>query len=447
MLYFGVDIKLDGDSMMLKKRFKRIILPIATCCSVFIMSATPSFADSVTMYEDVISLNGTTSSTPYGFVDNSTTYMPLYYVIQLLNSIGISNSWNGSSGVWSLTNNSASNVTPLNQVKNEQQIDINGVFYAGMQSLIATDPSSDVKTTYVPIYYIIQVLNLLNINNSWNGIERIWSITTQNPTNGNNSTNTTTSNYGNSNNGINSNNGTNSNDGVQNVQNLIDTAQNQANTVIDDDSALNSDYNNIVDDTNTIKSDYQGTLNDFNTMSNDIQSLNTDAQNGYDINSDAQSVYSDSQGIVSDSQSSLSDVKLINQDLQTIKKDAAQLQNDNNAFNNTNAQLPSEDQITLNPTTQAWYKNYVSNLTNEVQYGNSILSQQQQIVDESLQDAQNTEKFASTYQPSEYSYSYNYDPSSNYSNSDNSNPLVGAIDIIGSIAQGSWNIFNTLIGN
>lgn len=159
---------------------KRILFSSIAFGSLIAITPSTTFADTVSMYENVITVNGQTDSTPYGFVDQGTTYMPLYYVIQVLKSLGITNYWNGLTGIWSLTNHSLTTFTPLNQIQNEQQIQINGSFFVGMKTLIATDPSTGVNTTYVPIYDIIQVLNLFKINNNWNGSLREWTINSTN---------------------------------------------------------------------------------------------------------------------------------------------------------------------------------------------------------------------------------------------------------------------------
>lgn len=155
-------------------------LGLSTMMGAYMMTLTPTpvaYSDTVSMTQDTINLNGAQFSTPYGFVDKGTTYMPLYYVIQLLKACGVPNSWNGRTGTWSINPTQSIAFSALNRDHVDQQIQINGQFFAGFYVLDAKEPSSSVETAFAPIYDIIQVLKSTGILNSWNGVERVWTVT------------------------------------------------------------------------------------------------------------------------------------------------------------------------------------------------------------------------------------------------------------------------------
>ena len=138
-------------------------------------------AASPSMFSTRIELNGSVLSRPTAFVANQTTYMPIYYVQQLIDKLGIHNSWNGGSTpqTWTFdTNKSVS----LNIVDKSGTVDvlINGkTVEHNVDRFVATDPSTGKGTTFVPIWYIQQILHALGIQNQWNGNSGVktWSMT------------------------------------------------------------------------------------------------------------------------------------------------------------------------------------------------------------------------------------------------------------------------------
>lgn len=100
-----------------------------------------------------------------------TTYMPIWYVIQSLNSLGIVSAWNGQQ--WSMTLPSyitvpspISNITPHT---GDKLIYINKTLVQSVPSITYTDPISGVPTTYMPIWYVMQALKTINISPKWDG--------------------------------------------------------------------------------------------------------------------------------------------------------------------------------------------------------------------------------------------------------------------------------------
>ena len=126
------------------------------------------------LHDSAIYFNGHLVTSPKAFAWNNTTYMPIYYVMQLLNTIHVQSSWNGKQ--WSLTAPSTQTINvsglPLNQPKpGQQEILLNGTPVAYVNSIDFPDPASNVDTTYMPIWYIMQALSRLQFKTaSWDGV-------------------------------------------------------------------------------------------------------------------------------------------------------------------------------------------------------------------------------------------------------------------------------------
>jgi mannosyl-glycoprotein endo-beta-N-acetylglucosaminidase len=121
-----------------------------------------------------ITVAGQTKWAPSGFVDNETAYLPLWYVQQALVKIGVQNTWDGA--VWNLTPPPGATVN-LNQIQagsGSKTISIQGKAIYHIDSITAVDPSSGVKTTYMPIWYVIQVLNRMGITSTWGN--QTWNL-------------------------------------------------------------------------------------------------------------------------------------------------------------------------------------------------------------------------------------------------------------------------------
>jgi hypothetical protein len=130
-----------------------------------------SAANRYTMIQKTIAINGQIISHPQGFVSNGTTYMPIYYVMLALDKLGIQNEWNGS--VWNLATADAVQIeNPSGSGKN--LIQTNGKTLFRVNGIVADDPSSGKSTTYMPIWYVMQVLTDIGVSNTWNGTN--WSI-------------------------------------------------------------------------------------------------------------------------------------------------------------------------------------------------------------------------------------------------------------------------------
>lgn len=169
-------------------------ITFATLASVAILAATTmpiAYASTASpkMTKAKIILNGAMFSEPYKFVGGNpqTTYMPIYYVQQLINkALNIQSSadmWNGNLKTWKL---SVSNkTTKVISNGSGTAIYINGTVIEDAPTKAAVDPSSGKPTTFMPIWYVQQLLNqVLGLNSTtdvWDGSASTptWTITTQ----------------------------------------------------------------------------------------------------------------------------------------------------------------------------------------------------------------------------------------------------------------------------
>ena len=144
-----------------------------------------AYASHPTMKRSTIEVNGTKFSSQYEFTYNGTTYMPIWYVMQVLNRIkGVSTIWNGNVHQWTIQDNKYSSSPPpkfsINAKGGQTSIFLDGENGAkNIVTLVAEDPKTHVMTTYMPIWYIQQVLNVMGFTdktNVWNGARGVWNL-------------------------------------------------------------------------------------------------------------------------------------------------------------------------------------------------------------------------------------------------------------------------------
>lgn len=126
-----------------------------------------AYAASFNMQKETIMVQNNIVSQPYGFVDSGTTYMPLWYVMQALNSIGVQNTWTGTQ--WNIQVSWTGQVFPLNAGSDSHFISINSGKFAGFKAMVTNDPSSNQPTTFIPVWYVMQALNAIDVENTWDG--------------------------------------------------------------------------------------------------------------------------------------------------------------------------------------------------------------------------------------------------------------------------------------
>ncbi|CAM3783569.1 peptidoglycan-binding protein [Alicyclobacillus pomorum] len=119
-----------------------------------------------------ISVNGLYKMTVPAIVHNNTTYVPIWYVSQALESLGFTYKWDGSH--WSLKTPSSihPNLYHVNPGRGSMEISLNGTAVYRVNGIVALD--SGHKTTFMPIWYVMQVLDRCGFSNSWDGTN--WNI-------------------------------------------------------------------------------------------------------------------------------------------------------------------------------------------------------------------------------------------------------------------------------
>src|SRR5579875_1148530 len=144
------------------------------CGAGLVLPSEVGHAATQSMRRTVIEENGQPLSAPAAFTYQKTTYMPLFYVEQLLKAMHIQNTWTGSS--WQIQAPFTVQPLPtLNKKTGPLRIEINGRTLVGdVPKQVAVDPSSGKPTTFIPIWYIQQVLSALELHSQWNGT--VWNV-------------------------------------------------------------------------------------------------------------------------------------------------------------------------------------------------------------------------------------------------------------------------------
>lgn len=154
-----------------------ISLCAGTLCAALSTVYHPGVASAATtpsLSQKAIVLNTDVVSKPYGFVVNNTTYLPIWYVMQTLDKLGIKNDWKDKN--WTLTTTDTANLTNIQPGTGSSSIYVNGHLVQKVFEISATDPASGNPTTYMPAWYVMQVLKRLHVNSNWNGT--IWQVYT-----------------------------------------------------------------------------------------------------------------------------------------------------------------------------------------------------------------------------------------------------------------------------
>lgn len=125
-----------------------------------------------------IQIDGLTYNEPYAIVSNQTTYMPIWYLMNILPELGVTSHW--ANGTWNLsyTAHTAVDTKVFTTGHSGDWIQLNGDDVARVPVIEAVDKASQSSqlTTYMPIWYVMQALNRLGITSTWNGTS--WNLQT-----------------------------------------------------------------------------------------------------------------------------------------------------------------------------------------------------------------------------------------------------------------------------
>lgn len=128
-----------------------------------------------------IIFNGKVVSNPYGIAapdpntHKLTTYMPLWYVMQALKAVGVTYTWNGHTLNVQPAATMKVDMSNLKPGTEATQLDISGTLVQTGPKMVMKDPYSHVLTTYVPIFYVMDLLNRLGVKSAWDGNN--WTMT------------------------------------------------------------------------------------------------------------------------------------------------------------------------------------------------------------------------------------------------------------------------------
>ncbi|MCF8566566.1 class A beta-lactamase-related serine hydrolase [Alicyclobacillus tolerans] len=121
-----------------------------------------------------IVLDGKPVSSETGLVVNDTTYMPIWYVADALEQVGIKNSWNGHQLKLFTPSNTAIQLKKISSGTGDMSIYVDGSLVQNVTGITYTPSSSKQPTTYMPIWYVMQVLNQIGIRSNWDGVT--WNL-------------------------------------------------------------------------------------------------------------------------------------------------------------------------------------------------------------------------------------------------------------------------------
>lgn len=102
----------------------------------------------------------------------NTTYMPIWYVMQLLKPMGITSTWDGKH--WHMTTSTKPNLSSIQAGSGNTGIYLNGTLVQNVNTVAQHDPSTNKPTTYMPIWYVMQLLKRVGLQSTWNGTT--WTV-------------------------------------------------------------------------------------------------------------------------------------------------------------------------------------------------------------------------------------------------------------------------------
>lgn len=180
-----VELQEVNPKMSRKRRLlvllRGLVAAALTACACLLPISTAA-AGTFPTYMKQITLSGTTFSKPYGFAYRGTTYLPIWYVMQLANALHIQNKWNGQTRIWNFTDTAYQGAvqSPRTLAANAMAIFVGGQpVFQNLPRIVSQDPRTGYLTTYMPVYFIMQLFTHLGFANTWNGTQ--WNVQTPPP--------------------------------------------------------------------------------------------------------------------------------------------------------------------------------------------------------------------------------------------------------------------------
>ena len=153
----------------MKKRIFSLVASSVLLAAVGLQVSTAHASTTYPVKRDGIAVDGQSVSLPYGLVADGTTYMPIYYLMDGLNKVGIHSMWNGATLQLSTPATTHVNLEGINPGHGNMNIVVDGRLVQNVSGITYVDPASGKPTTYMPIWYVMQVLNRIGIRSNWNG--------------------------------------------------------------------------------------------------------------------------------------------------------------------------------------------------------------------------------------------------------------------------------------
>ncbi|MCL6549081.1 MAG: peptidoglycan-binding protein, partial [Alicyclobacillus sp.] len=127
-----------------------------------------------------ISFQGKVISRPYAFTAYGTTYAPIWYLMNLLRSLGVQCTWDKTKLDLLVPKSMPLDLTGVHLGSGAGQpslslICMNGTPVARVRAIPYPDPYTRRATVYMPIWYLQQALKRVNIQYHWDG--QNWSMT------------------------------------------------------------------------------------------------------------------------------------------------------------------------------------------------------------------------------------------------------------------------------
>lgn len=152
---------------MKKKRVKyAAVLLATTVLTMGFPAVLGEKAFAATGNQKTIEVNSQQIAAVSGIVFHSTTYMPIWYVMRALTLLGITNTWDGKN--WSISAGNGTPLGPSSSGTSGDAIVVNGSVLYRLRGLASSG------TTYMPIWYVMQMLTKIGIHNTWDGTN--WNI-------------------------------------------------------------------------------------------------------------------------------------------------------------------------------------------------------------------------------------------------------------------------------
>ena len=159
---------------------RKLIISVVSLSLLLESSTLVSHANASDFVPINIEINNSKVIPSSKVVANNTTYMPIYYVMKALTTLGLKSTWNGQNHTWSFTAQKLTHTLNLNAKSGNTTFIVNNqTVETNVPTIVAKDPKSGVMTTFIPIWYIQQVLNNVGIlTDTWNGANGTWTLGT-----------------------------------------------------------------------------------------------------------------------------------------------------------------------------------------------------------------------------------------------------------------------------